>query len=216
MNYKMAYKVWERLESEIKNNINKLRNQYKFYTVPMDEILSEVQFKFFELYYDVYETDKQFLNYMYIVTKNVIHDLQRREYKFANRHSCDLTKLRAKFHISINHVSESESYVRITNEMAVDNKFEHDLLKQTIYEELVAKVEAILKNPIYIKIFRLILQNYKPIDISEIVNISCGYVGHIKRKHIFPAVKEVLNIPDEEYEWLACSGRIFSNYKETV
>jgi len=174
-----------------------------------EEILTTVEFKFFELFYKTYENDNQYLRFMFIITKNIINDLQRREYRFVNKHRYDAAKICARFRIVTNDIID-DNYVRITNEMAVDNKFENNCEEKYIYQELLKQVENILERPVYIEIFHLILNDYKAKEISKIVGMSTGFIGQVKRQVIFPAIKEVLNIPDKRYEWLSASGRIYS------
>ncbi len=204
-----ALEVWERLEGKMIVIISKLKYKYKFTTTPMEEIVSEVRMKFHELYYNVYEKDEQFLRFMFIVTKNIIHDMQRKEYRYANRHSCDLNKLRSKFRIPLQNSDANDGYVRIINEMAVDTKPTNNVINNLLYKETINQIETILNNPIHIKIFRMILEGHRPYDIAEKIDKQAGYIGLVKRKYIYPALKEVMNISDKDYEWLASSGRIF-------
>ena len=203
-------KVWLRLERKMINIVEKLRAKHKFFTIQVEEIMSEVQWKFVSLFYEKYEDDNQYLRFMFIVSKNVIHDMQRKEYRYTNKHSCDLTKLRNKFRIPLQgNNNVDDEYLRIINEMAVDNKFENSQVETLIFKELKEQVETRLENPIHIKIFRLILDEYKPLQISEEINKPTAYVGQVKRHKIFPVVKEVLEMSDEDYEWHSASGRIF-------
>lgn len=205
---RFADKLWDRNRHKIVAIISRLRFKLNYYALEIDSILNYVHFKFLDLCYDVYENDEQFMRFMFVVTRNIVYDLRRKDVKYLKQHNGDLLKLRSKFMITCNDIGAEDSYLRIMNEIAVD---ETPVDSALIHEELIKAVESHLENPVHIKIFQLLLQSYKPQDISEEIGRPVAYVGQIKRQFIYPAVAEVLELSEEEYEYHAASGRIYTS-----
>lgn len=210
---KFAEKVWERNRRNIVNIVDNLKRKLNYGERETEDILNYVQFKFLQLYYDYYENDQQFMGYMYVVTKHIVFDLRRKDKKFLRKHISDpsvvISACRIVTNGKNNRHDDSTSYIRILGEMAEDKSVEVNGEKLLEYKELVARVKQLLENDIHVRIFELLLQSYKPPEITDIISRSISYVMTVRKKYIYPAVGQVLGLYGEEYEWHASSGRIY-------
>ena len=191
--------VWERNEYKVKKIINDLKNRYKFYIMTTDEILPDVQSKFHELWAEYWDDDEQYLRFFFVVTKNLIHTLQRREYRYANKHHSNLQGKNG----------EETNYIRILSEIAIDKNTENNIDEQIKHNEIVEQVLELLINETHKDIFRLMIKGYISREICDELGKSMSHVREVKVNEIYPIVKYVMEIPDEKYKYYASSGRIY-------
>ena len=177
-----------------------------------EELMVEVQERWSFLFEKFYETDNQYLRFMFIVMKNRMKILKKQEMRYRSRNISDPKVINARFSIFL----EEESSVRIWNEMAEDKR-EEKPVDCAIKNEIKERVCSGLK-PLHAKIFLLLVDGYPVSEIAKQLGFSQGHVSNIRSKFIWPQVKEAMHISDEKYERLTDSGRVDSpeDYENSI
>lgn len=203
-----AIKSFERCKHRIYLIILKLRTQLGF-PFNIDEILLETQEKWIECY-DIYESDNQYLRYMFIVMKNDMKNKRKKEFRYFNTHvsPSDPAILRT---LGANiEIESGEMTVRIMNEVAVDaNMREENPLDTCQNKEAVKRIEQRLYKELHVQIFLMLVAGISVEDIAQELNYTPSHINNIRHKFIWPAVKEAMDIPDHQYDRLVSSGRIY-------
>ena len=198
-----SLEVFERCSYKINQMLHTLMRQLDFFVNP-DEILSEAQERWVSCYEYTYETDDQFLRYMFVVMKNKIRDLKKAHYRYQRMHVSDPAKL-----TGIAGDSEGEmGHTRVWNEMAVDMREEMPITNCEI-REAISMIDEALAKPFHRKVFALMVQGLPHQAIAEELGCSTGHVVKTKKDAIWPIVKKVMKIPDDKYDVLIDSGRIY-------
>lgn len=78
---------------QLKNNVNKLIQHTGYYTGSRDEVWQEMCMLFYKNFEDKYETDRQYLSFLFICLKNRIRNMQKKQYTRENRFIMDLGTL---------------------------------------------------------------------------------------------------------------------------
>jgi len=214
---KAVERVWNRCEKRIQYTIIfKLAKSFRIQSLTMDDYVSEAMHLFFINFYEKYENDNQYLRFMFIVIKNKMCDLYNREKRYYKTHKTSESLLAGIFLIpdlmsngivkkhAINEVPESESIMKYvaTNGSEVTDSIVHAETCKEIERKLVTEESR--------QVFRLMKDGYRRCEIGEELGMEPNKVANIKKKKIWPVVKSVMNISDDRYKWLTCSGRIYS------
>jgi len=191
--------------------IMKLARSFNLKDMNFEELTSEMMFLFFTKFDEFYENDNQYLRFMFILFKNKMCDLYKKEKRY---HTCILSEDRIN---SINVGSEYGDedtnvftnfidFFSHTNRRTIDNT-----LNTVIENEIIKLMNKDLekKGEESVSIFKLMIKGYRQMEICKELDIHASKVNTIKRKHIWPLAKKVLNISDKDYDYLICSGRIF-------
>jgi RNA polymerase sigma factor (sigma-70 family) len=200
-----AIKSFTRSKFKIRIMLLKLMQQTGF-SCSLDELISETQEKWIVCFEQYYEEDDQFLKFMFIVMKNKLRDLRNKEFRYQNTHISCPTSIAKMFPIIDTEVS---GYVRVWNEMAADHK-EENPLDIIIKKDIINQVNKKLIKDLERKVFIRLVEGASPKQIANDLGYSIGHIGQIRNKRIWPVVKEVMNIPDDKYDMLIDSGRIYS------
>jgi len=209
---KAVERVWNKNKSKIfMSIIMKLARSFNLKDMNFEELTSEMMFLFFTKFDEFYENDNQYLRFMFILFKNKMCDLYKKEKRY---HTCILSEDRIN---SINVGSEYGDedtnvftnfidFFSHTNRRTIDNT-----LNTVIENEIIKLMNKDLekKGEESVSIFKLMIKGYRQMEICKELDIHASKVNTIKRKHIWPLAKKVLNISDKDYDYLICSGRIF-------
>jgi len=184
MRGKTALKCFDRSKNKIKFMLMKLKYQLGF-DGPLEELMSEAQEKYIKCFVEVYETDEQFLRYLFIVMKNRIRDLRFKEYRYRNTHQATISGS-----LEDNNFINSGGHVRIWNEMAEDHK-ELNPLDAAIRQDIIEEVSNRLCRDLHKDIFILLVEGKPAKIIAEELGYSVGHIGQVKMKYIWPVVKSI-------------------------
>lgn len=196
-----ALRTFERCRPKVKMMLLRIQKQLQHFQ-PIEDLVHEAQQKWIQCFPDIYEEDSQYLKYMFVVMKNRMKDIRRLEYRYQNTHVSDPAK------ISRGLEDSSTSHVQVWNEMAADHKEEMPV-DNCIRKEFIEMIEAKLTKDLHIKIFRLMTEGRTHKQIAEELGFSTGHIVQIKTKIIWPIAKEVMRIPEDTYDVLIDSGRIY-------
>lgn len=197
-----ALMTFERCKPKVKLMLLRIQKQLQHFQL-LDELVHEAQQKWIQCYSDVYEEDTQYMKYMFVVMKNRIKDMRRCEYRYQNTHISDPAKINARLS-----TEDCNSHVQVWNEMAVDHTEEMPI-DNCIRKEFCEMIEAKLTKQLHLDVFRLLSEGRTHKQIAEELGFSTGHIVQIKTKTIWPIVKEVMRIPDDMYDVLVDSGRIY-------
>ena len=91
---KAVERMWLKLESKIKNTIvNKLHLSFNIQSMSHEESLSEMMHVFFDNFYKVYETENQYMRFIFVVFKRKMIDLYNRERRYYKTHKAVLNNI---------------------------------------------------------------------------------------------------------------------------
>lgn len=195
-----AVSSFERSKWKINNCIISLKFQVGFY-ITQEDAMAEFQKTWIEKFSDYYENDRQYLNFMFVVMKNVFRIMKAKEVKWARRHVSDVSTF------SFDSVSESGSEGGTILEITEDLNAEKPLEK-ILFDELKQRIKVRLSLKASL-IFDLLLLNFSIKEIAVHAKCTAITVSNIKKREIWPAVKEVLNISDEKYAKMCTSTRLY-------
>lgn len=164
-----------------------------------DEILNEAHEKFIKLF-DYYEEDKQYLNFMFSVIKNMMRDIRKREIKF---HKFHVTTSSANM-VNDNKIGEDNTL----EQLAEDKVREINPASNMETMDMVEMIRTNLKREVHREIFLRIVENKSNVEIAQELGFSASYVSVIRVRYIWPIVKKIMNISDDVYFRLTDSGRI--------
>lgn len=196
-----ALGVFERCKPQIITLLFKLQKQLDYYC-DINELISEAQERWVTCFRTIYEEDKQFLRYMFVVMKNRIKDLKRDRWRYQRTHISDPMKICAG-------IEEPDGHVRVWNEMAVDHKEESAPIRVEL-NELISRIEDKLSKKFHKDVFKMLVEGYPHKKIAEELGCSVGHVAKTKKDFIWPVTQQVMNISEDKYEVLTDSGRIYS------
>jgi len=78
-------RLYKKLTPKLKSNCRSVQYQTKFYEWSAEELFQEMTILFFNRFEDYYETDNQYVRFLFICMKNKVRTIQQREYKYINR-----------------------------------------------------------------------------------------------------------------------------------
>lgn len=195
-----ANKIYQRLEVSMLRIILTLKKQLGLY-YDTDIIQNDVHAKFIKLF-DYYEDDKQYLRFMFSVTKNLMRDIRSKETKF---HRFHVTTASINFNIPGYDVTTDNH--KILEQIAVDTKREVNPLKSVEAKDIVELVIKSLKREVHREIFLYIIEGKSNVDIALELGYSASYISVIRVRYIWPLVQKIMNISDRDYFKLTDSGR---------
>ena len=193
-----ALRCFDRSHTKIRIMILKLMKQLGYHNV-FDEMMMEVQEKFVENFYEKYETDNQYLRYIFIVMKNRMKDLRFKMYRYTATHLSVPPDIGDP---------EDCNLIRIWNEMAEDTR-EEAPLDAVIVQDFVSQIHNKLIRDLHKKIFLAMVEGKPPKKIAEELGYSVGHIGQVRANHIWPVVKDIMKIPEDKYDMLIDSCRIY-------
>ena len=82
-------RIYAKVQPQLKSNARKLINTTGYYTGDFDEIWQEMTLLFYTHFGEYYESDKQYLSFLFVCLKNKIRNFQRRDYRHAERYTGD-------------------------------------------------------------------------------------------------------------------------------
>ena len=87
-------RLFIKCEADIKKNVKKLMYTTGYQQFNEMECLQEMTILFFQHFEEYYETDRQYLSFLFICMKNKIRNFQRRDIKHQQRYTTDLSQIR--------------------------------------------------------------------------------------------------------------------------
>lgn len=202
-----AQNCFKRCKHKVTMMVLKLKTQLEVTHMSTEDLLAAAQEKFISSF-EYYETDKQYLGFIFIVIKNKIRDIKTQEIKWARKHVSDETRL-PKNGLS-GKGDENVSYLELLNNLAEDCKY-GDPLDNLVIKDLIETIQEKLKKDLHKEIFRCIVDGKIDREIGEECLRSTSNISQLRRTVIWPLVKDVLKISEDKYEKLIDSGRV--NYK---
>lgn len=103
-------RIYAKLKPKLEANAKKLVGQTGYFTCDYQEIWQEISILFYEHFEEYYESDSQYLSFLYICLKNRIRNFQRRDYTHHNRESTDLNMIRNKVGLQPDHKQGIDHY----------------------------------------------------------------------------------------------------------
>lgn len=195
-----ANKIYQRLEVSMLRIVLTLKKQLGLY-YDTDIIQNEVHAKFIKLF-DYYEDDKQYLRFMFSVTKNLMRDIRSKEMKF---HKFHVTTTSVNFDVPGYDVTTDNH--KILEQIAVDTKREVNPLESMEMKDIIELVIKSLKREVHREIFLYIIEGKSNVDIALELGYSASYISVIRVRYIWPLVQKIMNISDHDYFKLTDSGR---------
>jgi DNA-directed RNA polymerase specialized sigma24 family protein len=92
---KAVDRLFQRNESKLKQNMNKLIATTGFYTGSREEVWQELCILFYQNFVEYYETDRQYLSFLFICLKNRIRNMQKKQYTREGRFITDLGSIQS-------------------------------------------------------------------------------------------------------------------------
>jgi len=186
---------FERNKRKIFTCIWYLKKQIGFYFV-QEDAMAEFQKTWIEKFSEYYEDDKQYLNFMFIVMKNLFKVMKAKEVKWTRRHVSDVITTSEDY-------EEGCSISEVTEDVTTEKP-----LEKILFDEIKERIKIRL-SPRAGLIFDLLLLNFNAKEIAIHAKCTAITVSNIKKREIWPIVKEVLNIPDEKYTKMCASTRLY-------
>ncbi len=104
-------RVFKRNVTQLKHNVNKLIATTGYYTCTRSEVWQEMCVLFHNNFEEYYESDRQYLSFLFICLKNRIRNMQKSQYNREYRYTLDLGNIRASLNIPTNdreHIRNNE------------------------------------------------------------------------------------------------------------
>lgn len=199
--------MWLRMRPlMMRSIINKLYKSFKLDTHDEDDVESECMHLFFRTYYDKFESENQFMRFIFVSFKNRMIDLKNKE----RRHAKIFVDAESTKGLWMGGIS-----------MDPDTSRNFDLNQINLFEDksdsFISDIETgdlvdlmageLLEREV--EVLRMMIDGYRTCEIAELLGCSTPLVGHIKKNKIWPLAKKYLDISDDDFEYLSSSGRIY-------
>ena len=174
-------RLFKKNVSSLRRNLSKLVQTTSYYTGDENEIWQELCILWYQNFEEYYETDRQYLSFLFICLKNRIRNMQKKQYTREGRYSSDLTMLCSSSNIYLK--EESMNYQSVWGQVKDPSSHWDE------YEvnELIQNSRKLLDN-VGAKVFDAMM-NESTIsnDVNELVALK-------RRKSLQPHEKRRLNI----------------------
>jgi len=183
-------RLFKKNEQQLKNNLNKLICHTGYFSCNRDEVWQELCILFYQNFTEYYETDRQYLSFLFICLKNRIRNMQKKQYTYEGRFTTDLTSIQSNLGIRQGDTETGRSADQYTATWGQVSSPSSQFDEMEI-QEIIQKSRQLLDN-VGKEVFDMILTDRKAVkEVNEAMRLQ-------KIKHPTPAERRRLHVLEKK------------------